>query len=113
MSVYYILYYGKRFHNSNEISQVYGFLGLALMPNGGAHTTECQDRDYHISQVALDLNSLDRCDFSGQVQVWVRTQKHDGKLLLATVGRMIPQVQLNHAFAAGEEVQYLTTGRGE
>lgn len=67
-------------------------------------------KSFHITQAALDLNSLPSDEIDHQTQLWVRV-KHQNQLLL-TLNRHHPQVKLDLAFAASEKVKFSVANSG-
>lgn len=69
---------------------------------------ESAARSYHISNAALDLNSLENTEKF--TQIWVQTSQKN--VLLATLSIQTPAIHLDHAFDTGEPAKYLTVGPG-
>lgn len=65
-------------------------------------------KEFHISQAALDLNTLKDAD--AVIQVWANIDDTDH--LIANVSKSTPHVPLDLTFTEGESVAFYSKGHG-
>lgn len=85
---------------------IWSNIGLVLKAN--KRYSQQVTKAFHVSQAALDFNTVNEKD--GVVQVWLHTD--DTEHLLANVSRQNPQVILDLAFSEGETVAFYSKGNG-
>lgn len=81
------------------------YLGTGGLVSHDLSLSERLPRSLHVSQVALDLQTLDTEE---SVQLFVRFNRL--KTLVATLNKSLPQTQLSLAFEAGKKVKFFIKG---